>query len=150
MVKKVFTGGEKFRARLAEMAKGLTSGAVLETGYPEGVYYPDGTLMAKVAAIQEFGAPEANIPKRPFMKPTVENHEGEWADKLGSLLVLADYDAKAALQVLGEVTKSDLQDSIKSVMEPPLKPATIRAKGGNAKPLEDTKAMLDGVQSNVK
>ena len=44
---------------------------VAQIGFPSGNNYEDGTPVAYVAAIQEFGAPAVNIPARPFMQPTV-------------------------------------------------------------------------------
>ena len=61
----------KIKARLENVSDEF-NGLVAQIGFPSGQHYPDGTNVAYVAAIQEFGAPAVNIPPRPFMQPTVK------------------------------------------------------------------------------
>ncbi|EMW9885859.1 hypothetical protein AAFW11_001380 [Salmonella enterica] len=62
MVNKV-TGGRQFRQKLKQAADSLKSGKSLKVGFLEGATYPDGTPVAYIAAIQEFGG-SAVIPAR--------------------------------------------------------------------------------------
>lgn len=52
----ILKGGEKMKAALDEMARKLSSPATLKVGFLEGSTYPNGTPVAYVAAINEFGA----------------------------------------------------------------------------------------------
>lgn len=62
MVNKV-TGGKQFRQKLKQAADNLKSGKSLKVGFLEGAAYPDGTPVAYIAAINEFGG-SAIIPAR--------------------------------------------------------------------------------------
>ena len=62
---------DKIKATLDRVPEEF-DGMVAQVGFPSGINYEDGTNVAYVATIQEFGAPEANIPPRPFMRPTVK------------------------------------------------------------------------------
>lgn len=72
-------------------------------GFFAGQNYEDGTPVAYVAAIQEFGSPENGVPPRPFMRPTVEDKKGEWAADI----------AGGMRQVLkGRMTADDVLDAV--------------------------------------
>jgi hypothetical protein len=94
-------------------------------GFKEGSTEADGTSLPMVAAIQEFGAPRAGIPPRPFMRATIAAHKGEWPQAVADLLVAMDYDARATLGIVGDQVKGQMQDSIRDLMEPALSPVTI-------------------------
>ena len=49
------TGGDKLAARLQEIAQRLSTGATVEVGYFPDAMYPDGTYVAFVAALSNFG-----------------------------------------------------------------------------------------------
>ena len=180
MAGKYFTGGNKLQARLKQIANHLNSAARLETGYPEGATTPDGTSLPMIAAIQEFGAPAASIPARPFFRPTVEKHSDEWGDQIAAQLVLTDYSAEQTLIAVGDTVRADLQDTIANIQDPPLSPITVMLRGmrshdqslvvggrtvgeaagrvaagkinygASTKPLVDTGFMLQEVKSTVK
>lgn len=133
-----------------------------EAGWLESSQYEDGTKAAYVAAIQEYGAPEKNIPPRPFMRPAVEQNRDYLIDgmKQGVKAVLArKASAEDVLSVVGSRMAGDISKAISQVSAPPLKPATIatrarkRASGvvtaGLTKPLVDTGYMLATVTSQV-
>jgi hypothetical protein len=64
-------GGEHLGAKLREIGRCLSAGE-LQVGFMENADpYPDGTPVALVAAVQEFGSPSNGIPPRPFMRPAV-------------------------------------------------------------------------------
>ena len=106
-----------------------------------------------VAAIQNYGAPAANIPPRPFFSNMVAAKKAGWPAALAKNLKQTDYDATKSLALVGEGIKGQLQQSIKQTNSPPLKPATIARKGGTktaAKPLVDTGHLLASVDYDVK
>ena len=124
-----FSGGDKLKAKLAEIAKNLQSKSTLEVGWPSGATYPEnqgGTPVAAVAAIQEFGAPAKGIPPRPFFRPVIAKKSGEWGEELAGYLAKTDYNSAQSLATLGEADiKPDLQESIVSVNSPALSPVTL-------------------------
>ena len=144
----LFRSGDKLNKVLGDIAEKLGRASTLKVGFLEGATYPDGTLVAMVAAIQNFGAPAAGIPPRPFFSNMVAEKSPEWGDKLAAILERADYDGKLALNRLGYGIASDLQMSIIETNDPALDPATIASKGFS-KPLVDTGQMLNSVQYDV-
>jgi hypothetical protein len=78
-----------------------------------------------VAAIQEFGAPKAGIPPRPFFRTMIEEKSPEWGDAVGALLINNDYDAARTLGQTGAAIKGQLQQSIIDTYNPPLSQVTL-------------------------
>jgi hypothetical protein len=149
MASKTFAGGEKLQARLRELAQKVGSSGTLEVGFMEGATYPDGTSVPMVAAINEFGAPENNIPPRPFFRGMVADGETHWGDDLAKILKVTDYDVKGSLELLGERMVGELQQSIRDFNDPANAESTADKKGFN-KPLIDTSHMVNSVTSRVK
>lgn len=58
-----FKGGEALEKKLREYAQKLGKGELLKVGFLEGATYPDGTPVAQIAAVQEFGG-EIDVPAR--------------------------------------------------------------------------------------
>jgi len=137
-------GGDKLAARLSDIAKALSSPVRLKVGFMENATYPDGTSVALVAAVQEFGSPANNIPPRPFFRNMVAEKSGEWPDAIAALLKAHNYDAAAVLNLTGGAISGQLQASIASFDSVPLKPSTVKAKGFD-KQLVDTGNMMKSV-----
>jgi hypothetical protein len=142
-------GGEKFEAALSEIARMLGASRQLKVGFLSTATYPNGTPVALIAAIQNFGAPRAGIPPRPFFSDMVKKKSPEWPAAIGKLLVSQKYDAARVMQIMGEAIAGQLRQSIVDTNDPPLAPATIRRKGFD-KPLVHTGHMLASVDYEVK
>jgi hypothetical protein len=84
--------------------------------------------VAEVAGIQNFGAPGAGIPARPFFTNAVARGSAEWAGKLAAILKMADYDAEKALTMMGPVVALDIQKSITETNAPPLSEITLQLR----------------------
>lgn len=145
---KALSGGGGLKDILGKIARASRPGPELRVGFLEGSTYPDGTSVPVVAAINEFGAPGAGIPPRPFFRGAVAEHADGWGDDIGPALKAADYDTTKALAVMGEVIKGDIQQSIRQFSDPPNALATIKAKGA-AQPLVDSGHMLASVAYEV-
>lgn len=141
-------GGEAFRRRLEEIRRLLAQPMSLKVGFLENARYPDGTPVGMIAAIQDFGAPRAGIPPRPFFRNMIAKHKDEWPKALAALLKANHYDAEIALDLAGAAIAGQLRQSIVDTNAPPLKPATIRRKGFD-KPLVETGHMLNSVDHEV-
>lgn len=142
------TGGEKLQTALTDIARQLGRAGSVRIGFLENARYPDGTLVAMVAAIQEYGAPRAGIPPRPFFRNTVAAKYQEWPSAIANLLKVHNYDTKKVLALTGEAIKGQIQQGIRDTNTPPLKPATIRRKGFS-KPLIDTGVLINSVAYEV-
>jgi hypothetical protein len=143
-----FTGGDKLRAKLAELAAKVGRPATVQVGFLEGATYPNGTSVALVAAVQEFGAPSRGIPPRPFFRAMIAKESGHWGDDVGKILAANGYDGPKALALMGEEISGELRQSIVETNSPPLAPATAKAKGSD-KPLVDTGHMLNSIDYEV-
>lgn len=123
-------GGDKFASALRDIAKGLASASSIEVGFLEnGRVEPDGTPVALVAAIQEFGAPSRHIPPRPFFRTMISEHQDEWPKEIARLLKANNYDAARTLAGVGAGIKGQLQQSIADTSDPPLSPITVMLRG---------------------
>lgn len=124
----------------------------LKVGFIDGATYPDGTPVAMVAATNEYGNPANNQPPRPFFRNAIAEHESEWLDAISRGLQKG-VPLDDVLAVVGEKAVGDVVQSIATLMDPPLSPATIasRKSKGNAstKPLVDTKVMIRDVHYEV-
>lgn len=149
MAAKVFTGGDKLQARLREIAAKVTRPGTLEVGFFEDARYPDGTSVAMVAAINEFGAPNAGIPPRPFFRNMIAENNGHWGNDLGAILKAADYDAPVALGQLGQELSGELVASIDKTTSPGNAESTIAQKGFD-RPLVDTGFMRQTAQNGYR
>jgi hypothetical protein len=116
-------GGAKLEAYLKGMAKKLAKPGTLRVGFLEGSTYPNGTQVAMVAAIQEYGAPRARIPPRPFFRNMIAAKQAEWPGAIAGLL--KDHDPAAALSIAGEAIAGQLRESILRTNAPPLSPVTL-------------------------
>lgn len=143
------TGGDKLEARLKEIASNLRRASTVEVGWLDGASYPDGTPVALVALINEFGNAAHGQPPRPAIRNTIAAKATEWRDTFAWLLEANDHDASRALALMGEIIKGDLQRAITEYSGPPLKPSTVARKGSD-KQLVDRGIELAGVGYRVK
>jgi hypothetical protein len=157
-------GGDKLAAALAKISKGVSQPALLRVGFLENARYPDGKSVAMIAAIQDFGAPGAGIPPRPFFRNMVAAKKGEWPAAIAGLLKANDYDAVKALGLAGEAIGGQLRQSIINTNSPALAASTLRKRGVatgtvydpkkpetfRAKPLIDTGHMINSIGHEVK
>lgn len=149
-------------------------GVTAKAGWFESAKYEDGTQVAYVATIQEFGAHFTKygakagdystvIPPRPFMRPTVIREILRWTELMaaGAKAVLAGKStASKVMEDIGLRAAADIARSITLVKSPPLKPSTIAARkrarsdkktrGLLTKPLVDSGIMLSTVTNTVE
>lgn len=123
MVKVV--GGDKLEKALIEIGKRFSKSNKLKVGFLEDATYPDGTLVALVAATQNYGSPSKGIPPRPFLSNTIAAHKNEWPKELAKLLKGNKLLADKALEIMGEHIKGQIQQEIVKLTDPPLSPVTL-------------------------
>lgn len=133
-----------------------------KVGWFESAKYEDGTPVAYVATIQEFGAPSQSIPARPFIRPAIKENEKSWSSiaESGARAVLRGVATTGdVMEAIGGKAAADIQNAITQVKTPALKDSTIAARlrkradgktvGNLTKPLVDSGLMLASVQSVV-
>jgi hypothetical protein len=166
------SGGDRLRDKLQGIGRQITNASAVKVGFLAESTYPDGTPVAMIAAIQEYGAPNnrmfggppAPIPPRPFFRNMIRAKKKEWPNAIRVLLRDNNYDALRTLQQTGEVVAGQLRQSIIDTNSPPLKASTLRARGVapgmkydpekpatfGAKPLIDTGNLLASVSYEVE
>lgn len=138
------------KSKLEEALEKYMSGTAvtLRAGILEEAKYPDGTQVAQVGYIQEFGAAEAKIPPRPFFRAVINEGKQTWPSILAAGVEHYQGDVKSALALLGEQIVGELSQSVRDWSSPPNAPATIARKGFN-KPLIDTGQMANSFSYEV-
>lgn len=119
------SGGDRLKRVLDDMARGVASASAVEVGFLANATYPNGTPVAMVAAIQEFGAPRVGVPPRPYFRTMIETKKGEWPAAMARLMRENHYDARTVLAQTGAAIKGQLQQSIVDLTAPPLSPTTL-------------------------
>ena len=121
-----------------------------KVGWFESAHYPGGTPVAYVATIHEFGT--GRIPARPFMRPAVADHGGEWLELIGQGVKASMMGGPSPAEVLELVmlqAAGNVGEKIQAVTSPPLSPVTIKRKG-HSKALIDTGQMFQSVTGKVE
>lgn len=148
--------------KILEVAlKGLQN-KVAKVGWFPSAKYPDGTPVAYVATIQEYGYPPDNIPSRSFMRSTIIEQEKAWTAlaAAGARAILrGTATVDLVLNGIGEKAAGDIRKKISSIWSPPLSPVTIQNRlrrysdkatiGSLTKPLIDTGVMLNTISVEV-
>ncbi|MDU7495750.1 MAG: hypothetical protein E7K97_19650 [Providencia rettgeri] len=145
------SGLEKYLNGLAERLNATE----VRVGFINGETYQDGTSVAEVAYKNEYGVPENNQPPRPFFRNAINEHSEEWVDAI-SRGIGNGLDARTVLEAVGAVIQGDVQESIATLVEPPLSQETIRRRrerkvmpNSSTKPLVDTRVMIGSVNYEV-
>lgn len=142
-----FKGGDKLKAAVNKILEGANKASSVAIGFQNGAQEDDGTSVALVAALNEYGG--KNRPPRPFFRIAIEKNKTKWPRNLATALKNNGYDASISLGLLGAEIKGEIEDSIKELIAPPLAQSTIDRKGFS-KPLIDTGTMLRNVTSQVE
>lgn len=145
-------GLQELKEKIAQIGK-----KQVRIGFPENATYPDGTKVAYVATIQEFGA--GPIPPRPFLRPTIAEQREAWKKTLqrGYKAVVNDsISLEDMLAQFGMLAAGQVKMTISQLSSPPLSPSTIRSRqskkktqGVSVKPLVDTGYLISQVSSEV-
>lgn len=131
-------------------------------GWFEAAKYTDGTPVAYIASIHEYGYPEGGIPARSFFRPAIEANRQAWINNMrGAAKKVADGSITPyeAMEFVTSGAEGDIRKSLTSVNSPPLKESTLRARAHrdkvpvaqvSTKPLNDTGHMLATLTSQVE
>lgn len=117
----------------------------VKVGILDNSKYPDGTSVATVAFMNEYGT--SKIPPRPFFRQTISEQKTNWT-KLAKDAIRMGYSIEHTLGLVGAQMQSDIQYSIMTWTTPPNAPYTVAMKGVNA-PLRHTLLMHDSIKFEV-
>lgn len=152
MAKLVVKDIDRGYRRIREIARS-SGGAHVVVGVLDGPIREDaGMTNAQLYNIHEHGAPQAGIPARPSLGPTIDEKRGEYrrlSRHLGDSVLTGTMTQGQALALLGARVVADVRRTIQRGVPPPNAPATIRAKG-SSKPLIDTGEMNRAIDYEVR
>ncbi|GAN69294.1 hypothetical protein [Acetobacter orleanensis] len=147
----------------------------VKAGFFKTATEADGTPVAAIAAVQEFGAVVRGrgghsviIPPHPFLRQTVAQRRSAWVRQLAEALKATLRAGGAgttepplntlvqrlsaptqALTTVGKTMQADITQTIRQTHTPSNAPATIRHKGFD-KPLLETGTLQNGVSFQVE
>lgn len=131
----------------------------LRVGFFDHSKYTNGTPVAYIATIHEFGYPGGGIPARPFFRPTISAQGRNWSRQVAGAIVGAlrgQVSLRQAYDQIGALAAGDVRKTIRDLVTPPLKAGTIAARQrklktvrANEHPLIDTGTMLQAVTWEV-
>lgn len=138
-----------------EIAKRLEAfeGRQAKVGWFESAVYPDGEPVASIAMIHEMGAPGANIPARPFFRPTIDANKEQWKKQLeeGAKAVMRGaVTAEQVLEIVGQLAAGQTRAKLASGAFTPLSPITLMLrKWKDASPGLKVNASLVGAAADA-
>lgn len=100
-------------------------------GWFESAKYPEGTPVAYVATIQEFGYAAGGIPPRPFFRPTILAQQGAWKLLMGQAvkgMIAGNRTAYQVMELMGLQGAGDVRKTISTITSPPLSLLTLMAR----------------------
>lgn len=104
-------------------------GVETKVGFFPSAKYEDGTPVAYVASIQEYG--HGPIPPRPFFRTTMAKEKtawGEYAAQGAKAVLKGSLSARDAMDGLGERAQEDVKETINQITSPPLSPITLELR----------------------
>lgn len=146
------SGGEnvaRIRRELAALDK-----MQARVGWMESARYADGSPVAGIAVVQEYGSEKMGIPPRSFMRSTQAEKKGDWDKtmKSGFSAVMRGTRTSAKLmEAMGVLASGDVRKKITQIFTPPLATSTLKSRARRAsgkakiisvKPLNDSGYML--------
>ena len=105
--------------------------------------------IAAYAIHNEYGAPKANIPSRPFLRTSTDNNQAKYSRILAraysNMLATGQNDWTNTLNQLGVRARTDVIRNIMQGSWTPNREGTIKAKK-STRPLVDTGAMRNAIE----
>lgn len=118
-------GGKKLEQYLANLSRQVDKASSVKVGFLSGSNYDNGTPVAMVAAIQNFGAPARGIPPRPFFSNMVADKSPEWGPAVAALLRDNNFNSEITLEQVGQSIAGQLRQAIVDTNSPALSPVTL-------------------------
>jgi len=108
--------------------------------------------LVEVAAIHEFGAPEAGIPQRSFIRATIDERRSDIARLqrvVAQRVAMGEITEEQGLAQIGAKVAGWIKARIASNIPPPLAEKTVARKGSSVA-LVDTGQLRSGITSEVR
>ena len=147
MAKASVKGGARSRSFLSQAkAKAARTPPRVAVGFFKTARYNDGTLVAAVAAKNEFGY--GNVPERPFFRIAIGKAR-HGLRRIARSQARSGFIPSKGLEMLGMHMQAAVQTSIVTLDTPPNNPQTIERKG-SSNPLIDSGKMKNSVTYRIE
>lgn len=128
---------------------GRVTARSIDVGFFETAVYEDGTPVAGVAAVNEFGSSDGRVPERPAFRQAVNRLEDELGVVLGRAVAASGFNIDdAVVERVGLAAQAAVQESITDLRQPPNAPSTV-ARKGSSNPLVDEGVLRSSVSFEV-
>ncbi len=141
----------KSNTKLLDRLAKLQDGSVAIGFFAEDTYNETGIPVAQVAYKNEFGGMGefGQIPRRPFLRRTIHEQEGNWARNAVKAFKDTEFDTDKAMGRIGESARGDVVQTIHKIASAGgNSPDTVARKGFDS-PLIETGRMSKHVKSKV-
>lgn len=112
----------------------------------------NGTSIAFIAAVNEFGSGDGHVPERSFLRSTLDENGEKYIGQLGVALgkVLSDKSSlRKELNLIGAGAAADVQRKITAIASPANAKSTV-AKKGSSNPLIDDGQLRASIDFEVR
>lgn len=126
-----------------------------KVGFFNNSVYADGTPIAYVASIHEFGCPEKNIPPRLGMRFTAAAKKNEWratSETLSKRVLAGQMSGHDAMEAIALSAEASFVEYISSNPPPELKKGTLatrKRRGQGTRTLNATGQLISALTSKV-
>ena len=136
---------------LKSLVKRLGGDTDILVGVPaDATPYPDGTSVAMVAAIHEFG--QGGQHERSFIRSSFDEHQGKYikmAQKLVKKVIDKGGDIEMVAELIGTEAAADVSDRIVA-LDTPGNAESTKARKGSSNPLIDTGHLRQSIRHEVR
>jgi hypothetical protein len=140
---------------LKKLKKNLEEAPELLVGVPQdAIPYPDGTPVALVGAVHEFGS--SNVPERSFIRTAINENLDKYigmAERGSKKVVEGKLSFEQVANLIGTEAQGDIQDKITEISTPALAASTLRQrekKGSTPNPLVDTGQLRQSIRYEIR
>ena len=135
------SGGQRIGQKIKAMQDRLRSNSGVYVGIPSGAgQYEDGTPLAVIGAVHEFGSANGHIPERSFLRVPLRSNQAIFGKIMGNGLrdvVDGTSSMRSLMDQIGARAAAVSQEAIAAGISPPNSPSTVKSKGSST-PLVDT------------
>lgn len=135
------TGGNRMTLRIAQTLHRLARNSGVYVGLPKGTgTYEDGTPIAVIGAVQEFGSADGRIPERSFLRVPMRSNQKLFSNIMKELLpqvIEGKLTMRNMMEQVGARAAAVPQEAISAGIAPGNADSTVEQKGSST-PLVDT------------
>lgn len=142
------TGGDKLAQRLRQIRDQFAKTPTVLVGVPKAAGSDeDGTKIAVIAAVQEFGSSDGRIPERSFLRVPLSAEQKRFTETIRRMVpevVHGTATTRQMLDMVGDQAVGVVQQAISEGIAPANAPSTVKRKGSST-PLVDTGALSGAI-----